>query len=132
MMQRLLLFFLLMFAAYNVVAQELMPQRPQRTPEQIAQKQTERLQRDLQLTTEQRDTIYRIHLKYVNLRKEDEMRDSTELRIKNMIEEVLPILTEEQKVAFYQFLKEIGPKRQSTPRMRAAEAEVVGETSAAE
>ena len=85
------------------------------------------MQRDLQLTQEQRDTVYKIHLKYVNMRRENEVRDSTEQRIRNLIEELIPILTEEQKITFGQFIKEIGPKRQSTPRMRAAEAEVVSE-----
>ncbi len=103
-------------------AQEDVQPRPHRTPEEIAQKQTERLGRDLQLTPEQRDTIYKINLKYISMRSENETRDSTESRISRMIAELMPLLTDEQKEAYVQFLREIGPKRQNATRMRAAEA----------
>ncbi len=99
--------------------------RPQRTPEQVAQKQTERLQRDLHLTKEQRDTIYKIHLKYARMRKPEESRDSVALRMSMMREELLQTMNDGQKEVFLLLLREIRAKRQAATRMKVAEAEAV-------
>lgn len=108
----------------DIQAQEL-SQGPKRTPQEMAQKQTERLQRDLMLTAEQRDTIYKIHLKYANMRTGREEHGVIEQRMKMMSEELLPLLNAEQQTKYRRFMSEIGPKRQTTPRMRMAQAVTV-------
>lgn len=123
--KRFFYIFLLSLIPVLGFSQDEAQSRPRRTPEEIAQKQTERLQRDLQLTPEQRDTVYQIHLKYISMRRQDEPRDTAQSRISRMIQELMPILTDEQRMAYVQFLKELGPKRQNTQRMRAAEAQIV-------
>ena len=51
-----------------------------RTPEQIAAKQTERLQRELTLTPQQRDTVYAIHLKYARMRSPEATHEEVQSR----------------------------------------------------
>ena len=121
-MKRPLLIVLLLVASFVLAQQDT---QPRRTPEEVAQKQTERLQRDLELTQEQRDTIYRIHLKYALMRKPDEDREIVAQRIQKMKSELVDMLTPEQKDLFMVKMREYGPKRQSTPLMKAAEAEAV-------
>ena len=123
-------FILVLFVASLAFAQD--QNRPVRTPEEVAQKQTERLQRDLNLSQDQRDTIYRIHLKYAQLRKPNEEREIVAERIGRMITELNDMLTEEQRETFMIKIREYGPKRQSSPRMIASEAEVVAMPVAAQ
>ena len=123
-------FILVLFVASLAFAQD--QNRPVRTPEEVAQKQTERLQRDLNLSQDQRDTIYRIYLKYAQLRKPNEEREIVAERIGRMITELNDMLTEEQRETFMIKIREYGPKRQSSPRMIASEAEAVAMPVAAQ
>ena len=91
--------------------------RPVRSPEQVAEKQTEMLNRELGLTPEQRDTIYKMHLKYAQLRKESEPRDSTMARFTQMKAELKNILNKEQYFRFMNMQSDIGPKKQYSRRM---------------
>ena len=73
---------------------------PQRTPEEEAMKQTEMLQRELNLTEQQHDTIYVIHLKYARRRRESNTRQEALERLNSMTEDILQVLTPEQRSLF--------------------------------
>ncbi len=81
--------------------------RPSRTPQEEAQKQTEMLCRELSLSQQQRDTVYKIHLKYALLRQESNTRAEGLARLNAMTQELLAIMTPEQREAFLN--KQIGP-----------------------
>lgn len=77
------------------------PVRPQRTPEEIARKQTEMLARELLLTDSlQRDSIYHIHLRYVQLRMSGSTRAEEISRTQHYYDELRLVLTAEQYEAF--------------------------------
>ena len=74
---------------------------PQRTPVDIARKQTEMLVRELNITDSVlRDTLFRMHLKYANMRNENFTRADI-LRCMMLVQEELKnILSPEQFEAF--------------------------------
>lgn len=83
-----------------VMAQEL--SRPQRTPEEEAQKQTERLVRELGIQDSVRiDTIYRMHLKYARVRQKGLTRAENMERMQAIYAELQDLLTPEE---FEQFM----------------------------
>lgn len=96
--------------------------KPQRTPQQIAERQTERLQRDVNLTEQQRDTVYAIHLKYAERRRENEDRSHVMIRMDSLREDLKGVLTDEQFKLLQQKRRETGPQRQATVRMVQQEA----------
>ena len=67
-MKNILLVLLLTVSSVVVMAQND-DFRPSRTPEEEALKQTEMLSRELMLNEQQRDTVYKIHLKYARMRQ---------------------------------------------------------------
>ena len=69
---------------------------PQRTPEQEAVKQTERLQQELNLTTEQTKRIYEINLHYARERQISNKRSEAMERMKNKNNEIQQVLNQEQ------------------------------------
>ena len=70
MNKRLFLFLLGALLSGVLMAQEPVEDRPQRTPEEEAIKQTTRLVRELEIRDSVRiDTIYRMHLKYARVRQ---------------------------------------------------------------
>ncbi|MDY4514802.1 MAG: hypothetical protein SPD96_07480 [Paludibacteraceae bacterium] len=74
---------------------------PQRTPEEIARKQTEMLVRDLEIKDSlQIDTIYCIHLRYARLRQMSNTRAEHLARVQQMYAELKEVLTEEQYTRF--------------------------------
>lgn len=81
-------------------------QRPRRTPQEEAAKQTAMLAQYLTLTQQQIDTIYTIHLKYANLRREPSQADNRRVLFEQMIYEVKQILTSEQIVALEKMQEE--------------------------
>jgi hypothetical protein len=87
----LLLFFLIMplHAQDNTVA-------PQRTPEQEAAKQTEKLQQELNLSPEQTKQIYEINLRYARERQISNTRSEAMERMKNKNNEIQRVLNQEQ------------------------------------
>ncbi|MBP5290788.1 MAG: hypothetical protein J6Y76_05165 [Paludibacteraceae bacterium] len=90
--------------------------RPSRTPEEEALKQTEMLSRELSLSEQQRDTVYRIHLKYAKLRQVSNTRAEGLARLNAMTQELLNIMTPEQREAFLN--KQIEPRpRRVQPRL---------------
>lgn len=69
---------------------------PQRTPEQEAAKQTEKIQQELNLTSEQIKQVYEINLRYARERQVSNTRSQAMERIKNKNTEMQRILTENQ------------------------------------
>lgn len=81
------------------MAQE--PQRPQRTPEEEAQKQTERLVRELSIQDSARiDTLYKMHLKYARARQKGLSRAENMARMQAIYAELQHLLTPEEFEAF--------------------------------
>ena len=68
----------------------------QRTPADEAAKQTAMLERRLQLTEQQVDTVYKIHLFYANRRREMSERLEHRQLFEQMIHELKGVLTPEQ------------------------------------
>ena len=116
-MRHIILLTLLMMASMMAVAQTE-EFRPCRTPEEEALKQTEMLSRELQLTEQQRDTVYRIHLKYARMRQISNTRAEGLQRMNTMTQELLAVMTEEQRERFLN--KQIGPHPQRAMQPRIA------------
>ena len=111
-MQRLF-YLLLLFVSVAVCAQsQAVNDRPQRTPDELAKKQTEMLVRRLHLTDSvQRDTLYRLHLKYAKLRMiSNTVREDLERRIA-INDELKGILSPEQYEQFMNLQIQQGPRR---------------------
>ena len=109
-MKNILLVLLLTVSSVVVMAQND-DFRPSRTPEEEALKQTEMLSRELTLNEQQRDTVYRIHLKYARLRQISNTRAEGLERLNAMTKELLSIMTPEQREAFLNKQIEPHPRR---------------------
>ena len=95
------------------LAQAQPPGGPQRTPEEVAEKQTSKLMRELNITdTVQLDTLYRMHLKYARLRVKSNTRREDLERLVSMTEELKGILTEEQFNRFMDKQADRSPRMQ--------------------
>lgn len=81
-----------------------------RSAEEEAEKQTEMMQRELLLTQEQHDTIFRMNLKYAKARRISNTRGEMLERLNMMYNELKQILTEEQYDQFMNCQLN-GPKR---------------------
>lgn len=68
----------------------------QRTPEQEAARQTEKLQQELDLTQEQVKQVYEINLKYARERQVSNRRSEAMERMKSKNEDLKGVLSEEQ------------------------------------
>lgn len=94
------LFLSLIFAVFCglLIAQELQqPQRLQRTPEEEARQQTERLVRELTIRDSVRiDTIYKMHLKYARIRQHGLSRKENMDRMNAIYAELERLLTPEE------------------------------------
>lgn len=121
-MKRFYIFAICLVFAIMAAAQED-TRRPQRTPEQMAEKQTEMMQRDLSLTQTQRDTVSSILLKYARMYKANEDRDVRMIRMEFMQKELQQVLSEEQFSLYMEKVRDRGPKKQSAQRMIQKEAE---------
>lgn len=92
--------------------------RPQRTSEEIAHKQTEMLSRELELTDSlQRDSIYRIHLRYIRMRMQSNTRAEELKRMLSLYSELEKILTAEQYDRFMNKQLTTGPRQQHNNAM---------------
>ena len=109
-MKNILLVLLLTVSSVVVMAQND-DFRPSRTPEEEALKQTEMLSRELTLNEQQRDTVYKIHLKYARLRQISNIRAEGLERLNAMTKELLSIMTPEQREAFLNKQIEPHPSR---------------------
>ena len=111
---RILFTIILISIVFAVRAQE--HSHPQRTAADIARKQTEMLVRELQITDSAlRDTLFRMHLKYANLRINHCTRAEALQCMLQMQEELKQILTAEQFEAFMNHRIDQGPRSPQNP-----------------
>jgi hypothetical protein len=102
MIKRLFLFLFIALSAGLMMAQEPVSDRPQRTPEDEALKQTVRLVRELDIKDSVRfDTIYKMHLKYARVRQKGLTRAQEMERMQAIYDELKTLLTEKE---FDQFM----------------------------
>ena len=99
MLRFLYIVVLLAFVAVSVLAQE--SRIPQRTPIDIARKQTEMLIRELDIHDSlMRDTLYKMHLKYARLQFHSTSRDEAGKTLQFLFEELKNILTSALSIAY--------------------------------
>lgn len=102
MIKRLFIFLFIALSAGLMMAQEPVSDRPQRTPEDEALKQTVRLVRELDIKDSVRfDTIYKMHLKYARVRQKGLTRAQEMERMQAIYDELKTLLTEKE---FDQFM----------------------------
>lgn len=102
MIKRLFIFLFIVLSAGLMMAQEPVSDRPQRTPEDEALKQTVRLVRELDIKDSVRfDTIYKMHLKYARVRQKGLTRAQEMERMQAIYGELKTLLTEKE---FDQFM----------------------------
>lgn len=119
MKNRILSVLLCLLVAGVLAAQEPTSARMQRTPEEEAIKQTERLVRELAIRDSVRiDTIYRMHLKYAILRRTGLSRAQEMDRMNAIVAELKQILTPEEFDRFMNHPAE-QPRRPHGPNMKA-------------
>ncbi len=96
-MKRLFSIICATFVAGLMLAQEPVRERPQRTPEEEAMKQTMRLQRELGIRDSVRiDTLYRMHLKYARIRQKGLTRAENMDRMQSIYNELKQLLTPDE------------------------------------
>ena len=102
MIKRLFIFLFFTLSAGLMMAQEPVSDRPQRTPEDEAIKQTVRLVRELDIKDSVRfDTLYKMHLKYARVRQKGLTRAQEMERMNAIYAELKRLLTEKE---FDQFM----------------------------
>ena len=102
MIKRLFIFLSIALSAGLMMAQEPVSDRPQRTPEDEAIKQTVRLVRELDIKDSVRfDTLYKMHLKYARVRQKGLTRAQEMERMNAIYAELKRLLTEKE---FDQFM----------------------------
>ncbi len=102
MIKRLFIFLFISLSAGLMMAQEPVSDRPQRTPEDEAIKQTVRLVRELDIKDSVRfDTLYKMHLKYARVRQKGLTRAQEMERMNAIYAELKRLLTEKE---FDQFM----------------------------
>ena len=113
MIKKLFLILLGALLTGYLLAQEPMmqPQRLQRTPEEEATQQTERLIRELGIQDSMRiDTIYKMHLKYARVRQKGLTRQENMDRMNAIYAELQQLLTPEEFERFMNHPAEL-PRR---------------------
>lgn len=111
----ILVLFIILFAQTALAQLPPNERMPQRTAEEEAMKQTERLTRELEITdTLTRDTLYRLHLKYAILRRQGLTRAQHLQYMQEATEELSHILSPE---LFHQFMNH---RSAAHPRMPQA------------
>ena len=102
MIKRLFIILSITLSAGLMMAQEPVSDRPQRTPEDEAIKQTVRLVRELDIKDSVRfDTLYKMHLKYARVRQKGLTRAQEMERMQAIYDELKTLLTEKE---FDQFM----------------------------
>ena len=114
-MKRICFFTLLILLVLRASAQPPESDRPQRKPEEIAQKQTEMWVRELSICDSAKiDSIYRLHLKYARMRMLSNTRAEDLSRLQCLYAELQQILSKEQYERFMNHQMQ-GPRRPQTP-----------------
>lgn len=93
---KIILLLSILLVSANTYSQES-TNIPERTPEQEAAKQTEKLQQELDLSSEQARQVHEINLKYARARKVSNTRIEAIQRIKDKEVELSRILNEQQQ-----------------------------------
>lgn len=91
----ILIFAVVSFLSFDMNGQESAVMH-ERSPEQEAAKQTEKLQNELQLTPEQTQIVHEINLKYARERKVSNTRTDALRRIKEKDEDLQRVLNQDQ------------------------------------
>ena len=103
-------------ACMMVCAQPPQPSpRPQRSAEDEAKFQTEMLRHNLDLTQEQVDTIYAIHLRYAQLRRQPMSRQEAFDTMEDLRAELKSVLTKEQFRDFIEHTRDMSPRHPGGP-----------------
>lgn len=114
-MKNLLYIFLFICATCPLWAQH----HPQRTPEDIARKQTEMLVRELNIQDSiMRDTLYRMHLKFARKRQISNTRAEAMHYMQEANAELQTILTPEQYQQYLNQQVNYAPHRHRAPHNR--------------
>lgn len=107
----------------GIYAQEPVNDRPHRTPEEEAMKQTMRLQRELGIKDSVRfDTLYRMHLKYARLRQQGLTRAQEMERMNAIYSELKRLLTATEFEQFMNHPAEQPRRPRGANRMMPASA----------
>lgn len=107
--------------AGSMMAQEAVHERPQRTPEEEAGKQTTRLVRELGIRDSVRiDTIYRMHLKYARTRQRTMTRAQSMERMQSFYADLKLLLTPEEYERFMNHPVELPRRPHGANRMSPA------------
>lgn len=96
---RIRVFFLLIISCFllpNTISAQENAAVPARTPEQEASTQTERMQKELNLTNAQARSVYEINLRHARERKVSNSRSQALERIKTKEEEIRQVLSRDQ------------------------------------
>ena len=110
MLKKFFIFGFFALFASTMSAQEV-DNRPQRTPEEEALKQTTRLVRELDIVDSLRfDTIYRMHLKYARWRQKGLTRAENMQRMQAIHDELMNLLSPEEFERFMNHPSEV-PRR---------------------
>jgi hypothetical protein len=91
------IYFTLLVGVFTVVYSQERAVAPERTPEQEAARQTEKLHQELQLSPDQARKIYEINLKYARFRKESNTRSESVKRIRDKEHEIMNLLDNKQR-----------------------------------
>lgn len=123
MVKKVFSFLLVALIAGSMTAQEAVQERPQRTPEEEAVKQTTRLVRELKIRDSVRiDTIYRMHLKYARVRQHGLTRAQNMERMQAIYNELKRLLTPEEFERFMNHPAEQPRRPHGANRMAPAAA----------
>ena len=109
-MKRIILFLPIIFLSAALLAQTDEASKPQRTPEQVAEKQTMMLKHDLALTDQQVEQVYAVNLKYAQLGRPQNQQQAEE-RIKQKLTDLKVILSEQQYNLFVEKMSEFRRQR---------------------
>lgn len=101
MIKKVFSILLVALMAGSMAAQEAVHERPQRTPEEEAVKQTTRLVRELGIHDSVRiDTLYRMHLKYARTRQRAMTRAQSMERMQSFYADLKQLLTPDEYERF--------------------------------
>lgn len=112
------IFLLFLFVSSNSIVGQESSTAPERSPEQEALKQTEKMQTELQLSPEQTRQIHEINLKYALARKVSNTRSDAIQRIKDKEVELSRILNSNQQYILQNKRYERSTFQSSMPRQQ--------------
>lgn len=123
MIKKVLSILFVALLAGGLMAQEAVSERPQRTPEEEAVKQTTRLVRELGIRDSVRiDTIYRMHLKYARTRQRSMTRAQSMERMQSFYADLKQLLTPDEYERFMNHPVELPRRPHGANRMAPAAA----------